>query len=334
MTTSKPVYLVKGDDPALVGAALSELRHAALGDTDPSFGLEELAGEELTPSAIAAACATPPFLVDRKVVVVRDVGRFDSDGLEPLLQYLAAPLDTTVLLLAAGGGQLSQKLANAVKKVGEVVDAATPKNAKGRTSWIVDRLHSSPLRFDAAAGRLLDEHLGEDLGRVDGIVATLVGAYGEGARIGVDELQPFLGQSGGVAPWDLTDAIDKGDTPGALDALHRMMGSGDRHALAIMATLHRHYAAMLRIDGSGVRSREEAASLLKSAPFTADKAMKQARILGFGGIRRAMALLAQADLDLKGERDLDVDGAPPGALVMELLVARLSKLGGRAPARR
>jgi spermidine synthase len=52
-----------------------------------------------------------------------------------------------------------------------------------------------------------------------------------------------------VPPWELTVAIDGGDTNLAVGALQRMLVAGDRHPLQIMATLHGHYGRMLRLDG-------------------------------------------------------------------------------------
>jgi DNA polymerase-3 subunit delta len=92
--------------------------------------------------------------------------------------------------------------------------------------------------------------------------------------------------------------------------------------LVVMATLHRHYQAMLRLDGTNVRSDTEAAQILglKGSTFPAKKAVAQARKLGPQKIRRAIVLLAEADLDLRGAK------AWPDELVMELLVARLCQL--------
>jgi DNA polymerase-3 subunit delta len=316
------VVLIKGDDPVLVGDAVREAVAAALDGDDRSLALEELGGDELTVGAVVDAAMTAPFLTTRRVLVVRDVGRWTTDDLEPLVAYLADPLETTSLVLVAGGGVTSQRLANAVKKAGRLVDAGTP-TGKARTSWVVDRLKAAPVRLDPAAGARLAEHLGEDLGRFSSIIDILVSTYGEGARVGVAELEPFLGGAGGVAPWDLTDAIDRGDTAGALSALGRLTGAGERHPLVILASLHRHYAAMLRLDGSGIRSEQEAAAALGMAPFPAKKAMNTAARLGAVNVARAIELLAGADLDLRGMKDW------PDGLVLEVLVARLSRLGGR-----
>jgi DNA polymerase-3 subunit delta len=104
-----------------------------------------------------------------------------------------------------------------------------------------------------------------------------------------------------------------------------MMGAGDRHPLQVMAVLHNHYARLARLDGVDARSEAEAAEAMGIKPgFPARKALNNYQRLGGGGIQRAIQLLAQADLDLRGDRDLPAD------LVMEVLVARLSRLGVRA----
>ena len=261
------------------------------------------------------------MFTSRRVVVLREVGRFGADAVEPLLDYLAGPAPTSLLILVGGGGQVSRKLLDAVKRVGEVLDTAVP-TGRARDQWLQQRLSDAPVRLDGRAASRLAEHLGEDLGRVDGIFSVLSAVYGEGARIGLSELEPFLGASGGAAPWDLTDAIDRGDTAAALAQLQRQMGS-DRHPLQIMASLHVHFARMLRLDGAGARDEVEAAAALglTGSTFPAKKALGQLRRIGSDGVRKAVILLADADLDLRGVRDLT------GEQVMEVLVARLARLG-------
>lgn len=324
--TAASAYLVKGDNPALVSEGVHKLLAELSGDGGAGLLVEEFP-EDTTVDAVADACQTPPFLADRRIVVLRDVGRFRTEEVQPLLDYLADPLDTThLVLVAGGGGVVPVKLTNAVKKVGHVVDTSAGVG-KARTGWLADRLAHAPVRLDPAAAKLVGEHLGEDVGRLGTLLDGLAAAFGEGAKVGVDEVRPFLGEAGGVAPWDLTDAIDAGDTEKALVQLHRMIHGGERHPLEVMATLHRHFAAMLRLDGAGARTENDAAALLGIKPFPAKKALSQSRKLGSAGIARAIELLAAADLDLRGMR------AWPPDLVMDVLVARLARLA-RPAARR
>jgi DNA polymerase-3 subunit delta len=320
-TPPAAAYLVRGDDASLVSEALRTLL-GELGGEDPGFAIEDLTGDEPDVGAVVDACSTPPFLADRRVIVFRDVGRLKTDEVAPIVDYLTDPLPTSVLVLVAGGGQTPQRLANAVKKAGHIIDAVP--DAKARKGWMVERMKDADVKLDAAAGELIRQHLGEDIGRLQSLLDVLGAAYGAGTRIGAEEVRPFLGDAGGVAPWDLTDAIDRGDTEAALGYLHRMMEAGGRHPLVIMATLHGHFGGMLKVDGANVHTDAEAGQLLGMHPFRAGKLLTQARRLGSENVARAIELMAQADLDLRG-----VKGWSP-ELVLEVLVGRLSRLQPRS----
>ena len=132
-----------------------------------------------------------------------------------------------------------------------------------------------------------------------------------------------------MAPWELTDAIDRGDTAVALAHLRRLLGAGGRHPLVILASLHTHFARMLRLEGATDAADERSAAValgLTGSTFPAKKALVQARRLGYRGISRAIRLLSDADLALKGTMDWPPD------LVLEILVARLAEDGRRARA--
>jgi DNA polymerase-3 subunit delta len=302
-----------------------------VGEGESSFVVEEhgASGEDLDVKAVIDACLTPSFLGDRRVVVVRDAGRIGAAEAAALGAAVADPLPTTVLVLVGGAGTVPQALVKAVTANGELIDASAG-TGRVRTSWVADHLKDAPLRFDAGARARVQAHLGDDLGRLAGLIETLVAAYGEGAPISIDELEPFLGSAGAVPPWDLTDAIDSGSIAGALSSLRRMLDAGGRHPTEVIGVLHRHYSNMLALDGITQLDSAEAAQLLGvRSPFVAKKAMEQGRRLGTERIAQAINLLADADLDVKGRTAL------PSDLVLEVLVARLGRqMRARPMARR
>ena len=262
----RPAYLVKGNDPSLVAQAAHGLTERLVGGGDPSLVVEEFGGPNLDAidvGAVIDACTTPPFLVARRVVVLRQAGLLTAADAKRLVDYLKDPLPTTVLVLVAGGGTIPQGLVRAVGP-GGTVDTSVG-TGRARAQWLADHLRSGPVRLDGPAAAHLGEHLGEDVGRLERLLDTLAAAYGPGATVSLDELEPFLGAAGALAPWDLTDAIDAGETAKALGALERMFLSGESHPLVVLAILHRHYRQMLRLDGAGVTTPEEAAALLGSA---------------------------------------------------------------------
>ncbi len=324
-----PVYLVRGSDEVLLRDAARALIHALVGELDPAFTVEELGRDRFQPSEAAEAsiaplveaAQTPPFLTDRRVVVGRDLDLFSrAEQVAPLVAYLDDPLPTTSLVLVFGQGRLPKPLTEAVARCGgEQVDTSPGRKL---ASWVDDQLAAAGLHVDREGTARLVSWLGDDPQRLVGMIGTLVGSFGVGARLGAADLEPFLGESGGVPPWELTDALDRGDITTALDKLHRIVGGGGRHPLQVMATLHGHYARILQLDGAAVGGEKDAAQLLglKGSTFPARKSLQQARRLGHDRVVEAVSLLAGADLDLRGGK------AWPQGLVLEVLVARLARL--------
>ena len=335
------VHLLTGDDPTLLSDALSTLVHDLVGSGDRSLMVEELTEDNYRTDSsfdlarLVDAAQTAPFLTERRIVVGRHLTRFTrAEELAPLYSYLDDVLPTTALVLVWERGEnprqdrlppLPKKLNEAVKAAGGVVlDTAIP-SGKQADAWLDDRLRDSTLKFDRAARARIAEQLGEDRSRVVGLLHVLEAAYGNASTVTVADIEPFLGEAGSVPPWELTDAIDRGDIAGSLDRLHRMTGAGERHPLALLATLHTHYSRMLRLDGvPGLDEKSAAARLgMKGSTFPAKKALTQSRRLGSDKIATAVGLLADADLALRGAI------AWPPELVMEVLVARLARLGRR-----
>lgn len=320
-------YLVRGEDPVLVREATRRLLQELVGDGDAALLVEEVALDDPEAGVVPVvdAAQTPPFLTDRRIVVARDVQALGAERLGPLLGYLADPLPTTTLVLTATGSP-GAKLVNAVKAVGAVIDCdPSPKQS---AAWVQAQAREAGLRLDAGAAALIVGHLGEDLGRLPEVLRALEAFSAPGTTLRADDVRPFLGEAGGVPPWELTDAIDAGDTSRALACCRRMLAGGGRHPLVVHAVLTAHYGRMLRLEGAGVSDEAEAAAVLGMgagrSSFPAKKALAQSRRLGLAGIARALELLHEADCDLKGRRDV------PAELVMEVLVARLSRLAPAA----
>ncbi|MHB8671930.1 MAG: DNA polymerase III subunit delta [Acidimicrobiales bacterium] len=317
----------RGDDEVLLAEAVHRLVHELAGG-DVALSVEEVP-PDAEMAAVVDAAQTPPLLTARRVVVVREVGRFRAEDLGPLLAYLDDPLPSTALVLVGGGGQLSPKLVNAVKRSGALIDAGAPEG-RSRSAWVTAAVKESQVRIDPRALDLVANHLGEDVSRLPALLRLLEGVFGNQGRLGPDDVAPFLGAAGGVAPWALTDAVDAGDSAGALAQLRRLLEGGGRHPLVVLATLHTHYARMLALEGADCPDEASAAARLgmTGSTFPARKALNQCRRLGRQGVARAVTLIAEADLALKGAVEW------PGELVLEILVARLSRLVPAGPRRR
>jgi DNA polymerase-3 subunit delta len=321
-----PVVAVTGDDDAMIAGEVRLVLEELLGDRDAGLVVEEVAGlggEELDVGAVIDAYTTPPFLVDRRIVVVRDAGRLDKDGAARLAAALDPPPPDAALVLVKGSKAIPASLLKKVAALGRVVDVSIRKAAAKR-EFVTEHLRHGSVRLSAGAQKQLEAHLGEELGRLDGILDTLAAAYGEGVTVDEEMLTPFLGSKGAVPIFDLTDALEAGNIAAALGIIDRMMGPGGVSGHEILASIDNHLTRAARLQGAPVRSGEDAAAILKIHAFPAKKALNLARRLELDRLSECLGLVAQADLDLKGMSGLDE------RLVIEILVARLTRaLGAR-----
>jgi DNA polymerase-3 subunit delta len=243
---------------------------------------------------------------------------------EAVARSLADPCPTTSLILVGGGGRIPAALTKAIKAAGGVEMKTTPAKTSDALTGALD---GADIKLTAAAAHRISDWFGDDAGRIPALLDVLRAAYGEGARIDVEELEPYLGEAGGVAPYHLTGAIDKGDGGTALEILHRLRGASF-HPLQVMALLHKHYQRMLRLDDPSIGGEQDAVVALggKVKPYPAGLALRQARLLGPDGLKTAYGHLAKADVDLRGATGLSEDA------VLEVLVARLAGVSRRAGA--
>lgn len=351
-SASALVTFVRGEDPSLRDREVQQIVDELLGGDDRSFALDDHtipgrrrstsgadepddggpgdAGESLELpvfTAITTALQSPPFMTNCRVVVVRDVGNLSKDQVQWIVDYIAEPLDSSRLVLVAGGGKTPAALDKACKAAGVTVVA--PKSEKTE-DVLGTEAKSAGVKLTADAARHITARFGEDAGRVPELVELLHATYGDGATLDVDAVDAYLGELGTANRFDLANAIDRGDGPKALEVLHRMLTATSArepkplHPLQVMASLTYHYQRLLRLDDPSIVTKEQAAEVLgmrsaAGARFPLDAA----RRLGSGGLREAMGLLAKAELDLRGESAVDE------RTVMEVLVARLAHLSRR-----
>ena len=351
-------YLVQGNDPVLRDREVQRLVQRLLGKGDHEFALDDHTmaarrrsgtdadtattdndeddrggdGSVELPAfaAVVNALQSPPFMTPCRVVVVREIGNIVADQSRWIAEWIADPLPDVHLVLVSGGGRTPGALDKAAKAHTEVVAPATEKT----TDVLARELKDANLRLPAEAVSRVAAHLGDDAARVPELVDLLQSTYGEDSVLDLEAVESYLGELGTAGRFDLTNAIDRGDVPAALEVLHRLLTATSAsqprpfHPLQIMGTLVYHYQRLLRLDDPAVVTREQAADALgMRSAGGARFPLEAARRLGTDGLREAMGLLAAAELDLRGAHGLDE------RTVMDVLVARLAAMNRRATRR-
>ena len=85
------------------------------------------------------------------------------------------------------------------------------------------------------------------ISRVSGILDTLESVFGVGSQLKAVDIEPYIGQSGNVPPWELTDRISSGNAGLSIEALTRMQANGRQHQMQILGYLTSHYSRILQL---------------------------------------------------------------------------------------
>ena len=268
-------YLVKGNDPLLRDRVVDELVAELLGDDDRTLALEDHTvpgratgdgeegggGAEAREAVVAAvlnAASSPPFMTAHRIVVVREAGGLTAADAEVIGRYLDAPLDTSVIVLVSGGGTIPAALTKKLKEVG--AGERAPDSEK-TSDVLANAARAANVQLRPDAVKLVTAHLGEDAGRVGSFVDVLRSAYGDGATLDADDVAPYLGEAGAVPSYQLTNAIEAGDSAGALEVLDRLLNAPNArdarpmHPLQVLSTLLGYYRRLLRLDDASRATR-------------------------------------------------------------------------------
>jgi len=315
------VWQISGDE-SLVGIELATLVDRLVGDGDRGLVVEEIdcTDQSLEIGRVFDALTTMSLFADRRVVVLRDLHALSAELIGNMAAAIEGRIDDVDLVVTATG-RLAKPIEDALKAArAEKIGAAVVNKQADRIRWVEEKFVEAGFTYAAEVPRLVEAWYGGDHARMAGLLQTLISTYGEGAKLVRTDVEVFLGDAGRIEPWKLTDPIDEGDVSTALVMLHRLLS--DSHPLQVLGLLANRYAQMMKIDGRGLRSGEDAAAVLGGHPFAAKKILEQQMRLGSANLARAVALIATADVDLRGGKDWD------DTLVLEVLVARLARLAG------
>ena len=251
-----PVYLIVGDDEAEMSDLAAGIS-ATVEDELRAFNVERLyaSDKSSTPAAIAEAARLLPMMSTRRVVVVLRAERFlkpkrkgktedvsddeggaggDADALEA---YVKAPEPQTVLVLVAADVDRSRRLYKALQKQATIVECWGLKGSKDARvdlrqvarqaeQLVRQAVADAGQQIDPAATRLVAERAGTDITRLRGDVQRLL-LYAAGKpRITMADAQEVVSAESAQDDWAVTNAIQRGDTAGALKQLGLSLESG------------------------------------------------------------------------------------------------------------
>ena len=166
----QPAYLLYGSEFYLMQRARDEIVKLALQGADKSLNYDHFSGTEPNAAKDAVTAAhNSPFVAARRVVLLTEVEKAWNyedrknkvKGKDFLLNYLAAPLSTTVFVMTSEEAP-PKELVQATARVGRVEELKPPAGTALKR-WIKTLAHENGKDIDDEATALLAQLVGPDL---------------------------------------------------------------------------------------------------------------------------------------------------------------------------
>jgi len=267
------------------------------------------------------AANTMPFMSERRLVIVRDVDKFDAASMEQMAAYAKDPAPYTCLVLVATKVAKNTKLYKAVAATGVAFEYAAPKRNE-YASEVVRLLKERGRQIPLGAAQTLVNIVGRDLRRLDLEADKLVAFVAEGAPITRGDVVAVASASGEASVFELTDAIGDRDTTRALRLLRRLLGS--ETPLGIHAMVARHTRAMVGARALAARGMgpDAMAPEIGMPPWQVRNVVRQAERYTPAELSVALRGLAAAEEEMK-------TSPTDAGLVMERWIIATAGAAGR-----
>ncbi len=301
-----PIYVFHSEHPILIERAVTELRDAVVPPAARGFNYDVVEGKPKA-SQIVALAQTLPMMAAARMVFVRDLSLLPADEGETLLDYVAKPNPSTVVVALASKLDKRLKLFAQLSKKGYLHVLEAPRQLG---AWVRDEAKARNVKLDAAAVQRLVDAVGSDLSRL-ALTIEQLGLYTAGKPVTSDDVDELVADTRERSVFELTDAIGAADRARALAAVAALCDQRES-AVGVVVMLARHIRqlSLLHHMRASQTPRGEWASRIGVPPFVVDKLIAQARSYTPAALAAATRRLAAADRALKGDITLTSASSP------------------------
>lgn len=294
-----PAWLIAGDEPLQQGEACDLVRrHARTQGFDERERFDADVGIDW--NAVHHEAQNLSLFGGRRILEIRlGEKRPDKTGSGILCDLLAEVPDDTLLLISCSRldrkKDLNSKWVKALDAAGAVVQV-WPIGPDQLPGWIQQRLKQQGLSASGEAAALLAERAEGNMLACAQEVEKLALLY-PGRTLELADIQDAVGDSSRFSPFDLTEALTRGQAQRALRILDTLREEGVEPPVLLWALARetRAMAAMAAGRDPGIRM----------PPARLNALQQHARRLGPDSLQQALARAATVDRAIKGQSPED-----------------------------
>lgn len=328
-----PIYILMGEDGYFIDLISNYIATNILTAEEREFNQVILYGKDTDGASVVSQARRYPMMSEHQVVIIREAQ--SMLGLDTLLHYFTAPMNSTILVICYKGKSLDKRSAlyKAASKISIILETITPRDYE-ISNWIVEQLKDRGCAIEPQAVQMVADHIGADLSKISSEMDKLLTILPQGTQsITATHIEQHIGISKDFNNFELTKALSARDFRQALViADHFASNIKDNPIQVTLSLLFTHFQRIVTYNiykwecksrGIPTGSEYDVAKLLKlqSAYFVGEYISASAAYPG-GKASAILSLIREWDMKSKGMNA----GSGGSETLLRELILRISAL--------
>lgn len=265
-----PAYLLTAPDAFILYEAMDLVREANQAAESFNMDIFDLKSDDPRPvEEIVTALNTLPFMLDRRVVLIRNIQKLAKKDAKRLEEYLKAPSPTTLLVMLFEG--TGPKIFDpAVLKAIKVIPLAVSE--RELPAWIAERAKGRGIELTRRAVEYLLNSVGADMGLLSSEIEKIATSMGKGT-VDLSDIRETVYAGAEYTAFDLIEALKRKDSREVFRIFEKLSKSVEPQML--LGALNWHCSMMRSRQGEGTETfrllHEADAAIKRSRSFAIEE---------------------------------------------------------------
>ena len=272
-----------------------------LTDEEKQFNLNILYGKETSVDQIISICKKYPLMSKYQIVLVKEAQDL-SRTFDGLIDYFKKPLESTILIINYKHKSIDKRKSSfkELKKNAKVFESKKLYDNQVQ-NWISDTVNSAGFSIDRKSVSLINEHLGNSLGKISNEIDKLLEIKKKEKIIELDDIEKYIGISKEFNNFELRKALGEKNYNKAFQIAQYFSENPNANPIVVTISIIFDFFNKLLIFHSNIELNDtKIASLLGINPFFIKEYKTASTNYDLKQVVRIISILRDYDMFSKG----------------------------------
>ena len=272
-----------------------------LSDVEKEFNLNVLYGKDTSVDQIVSICKKYPLMSPYQIVLIKEAQDL-SRSIDRLLDYIKNPLSSTILILNFKHKSFDKRKAlyKEILNKGKIFESKRLYDNQVQ-NWISEKFSNSGYNIDRKSIILINEHLGNNLSKIDNEIIKLMTIKKDDKNIISDDIEMYIGISKEFNNFELRKALGEKKYVKALQIAQYFSENPNSNPFIVtISTIFDFFNKLLIFHSNSSVSNKKMSVLLGINPYFLNEYDIASKNYNLKSVVKIVSLIRDYDMFSKG----------------------------------